>query len=504
VEGAVGQRDADARTAGHSVGRLFGASLTASVLDRTLALVLLAVIAGAYGASSDSDTYFLALVVPLAIGGALTEGVYAALLPHFTSRASHAPITGAVWFSALAALALLVVYVGAVLLAWPDQIGVWLLLAAVVPAMAIAGACSAALVARKRYAVAAARVPIGTALTLAVVCAALPFTRSLLVFGAAMPIGYFGALLFLLVFARRKADARSAQVTALNPVALAGASASVFLATLVGGPLVVVVERAMAAGLPTGSVALLTFARNLALLSLVITTSLASGMFPVATIRRSASDHDALCRLLVSTFRLGMLVCLSVCAFTVICRNEIIDVALRHGELTSADAAAVAQLLVLFAGAVIGLTLAAVAVRGFYALGRYRLVAQVSALSLALYVVAAFLLRAWLGRDGLALAFLVSSLAAGGAAAVLLARTLDIPLKGTAMEVVVRPAAIASVFAAAVYAGLHAAPFDASSDLASLGRVACAAVLGLIVLSALIALLRNDEYRLVKRALGRG
>src|SRR5262245_18656495 len=121
----VGELALNARPDGHSVGRLFGASLTASVLDRTLALVLLAVIAGAYGASGDSDTYFLALVIPLAVGGALTEAVYAALLPHFTSREARASVKGAAWFSALTAFALTAVYVGGVLVAWPDQIGVW-------------------------------------------------------------------------------------------------------------------------------------------------------------------------------------------------------------------------------------------------------------------------------------------------------------------------------------------------------------------------------------------
>src|SRR3954465_15156365 len=62
----------------HSVGRLSVLALAASALDRVFGILLLAVIAGVFGATHESDSYFLALVIPTTLGAALSEALYAA------------------------------------------------------------------------------------------------------------------------------------------------------------------------------------------------------------------------------------------------------------------------------------------------------------------------------------------------------------------------------------------------------------------------------------------
>src|SRR5207245_9206906 len=125
------------------------------------------------------------------------------------------------------------------------------------------------LVSRRRYLAAVARVPLATAMALAITCFTLPFARSPLVLAVAMAVGYSSALGFLLFIARRDSEGHS-RVGHLPRLAVARASGSVFLAVLIGGPLVVVVERAFASGLPAGSITLLTYARNLVLLPVLI------------------------------------------------------------------------------------------------------------------------------------------------------------------------------------------------------------------------------------------
>jgi peptidoglycan biosynthesis protein MviN/MurJ (putative lipid II flippase) len=338
---------------------------------------------------------------------------------------------------------------------------------------------------------------------LCVIAAVLPFERTPVVLGAAIASGYVGALLVVLVLARGSEVPSNRVDEGVSLGAVARATASVFLATLVGGPLVVVVERAVAAGLAAGSIALLTFARNLALVPLMISQALANGIFPVATVRRGLDEHASVGRLLVSGFRVGVLVSLSASAFLVICRRDIVRIALQRGALTPSDANAVAQLLVTFSGAVVALAVSALAARALFALGRYRFVTQLSALSLALYVVLAVALGSAYGRQGLAIAFLLSAFAGGTVAAAVLLRAANVAWRVFLTESLLAPLGFACVFAAGAYAGLRLSPLGSDTLASSIGRIVPAAASGLALLAAAVLLVRGSEYRLAVRIVSR-
>jgi putative peptidoglycan lipid II flippase len=494
----------DAASVNHSVGRLSALSFAASASDRVLGVALIALVAAVYGATSESDTYFLALVVPVAVGGALAEALYTALLPRFTSTVQGRPsLSHVVRLSASISLALMTAFVVVVVAAWPAQLGVWLILASVIPSLAVAGACAAVLVARRRYVAAVARLPIATGLALVVTSFVLPFEKSPIVLATGMAAGYLGALCVLLVAARRHLPPGSGGTGSLPRAAIARASSSVFIAVLIGGPLVVIVERALAAGLPAGSIALLTYARNLALVPLMISNALASGMFPAATVRHESADPVALRRLVVSTFRVALLASLCIGALIVIARRDLVRVALERGAFTPADARDVAELVLLFAGAIVGLTLSTVAARGLFALGRYRLVAVLSSLSIALYVILAVVLRAEYGREGLAVAFLISALAGGTVAASYAVRELDIPLRRFGYEGILTPVMLAATFATGAYLGTRLIPVEDPSLGLSVARLVVSAAAGLLALGCALRLVRNDDYRLAMRTIDR-
>ena len=150
--------------------------------------------------------------------------------------------------------------------------------------------------------------------------------------------------------------------------------------------------------------------------------------------------------LVVTTFRVAVIVSLCTGALIAICRHDLVRLALERGGLTPDDAATVAALVLIFAGSIVGLTLMTVATRGLFAIGRYRLVAALSALSLGLYVVRAIVLRGGYGREGLAGAFLISALAGGAAAAISLVHELDVPLRRFGFDVILMPLLLASLF----------------------------------------------------------
>jgi peptidoglycan biosynthesis protein MviN/MurJ (putative lipid II flippase) len=177
-------------------------------------------------------------------------------------------------------------------------------------------------------------------------------------------------------------------------------------------------------------------------------------------------------------------------------------VALARGAFTAHDARTVATLVVVFAGSIVGLTLTIVATRGLFVLGRYRLVAILSFLSLGLYVLLAVILRGGYGREGLAVAFLVSALAGGAAAAALLVHQLDIPLVRFVTDAIVAPSLLACTFAAGAYAGAHLLSPDGSL-LVSACRLVISASAGLLVFAGTILLLRKEDYRLAVRTLDR-
>src|SRR5262249_53915304 len=140
---------------------------------------------------------------------------------------------------------------------------------------------------------------------------------------------------------------------------LFSSSAAIFSSTLLGGQLVIVVERFLASGLVAGAVALLAYARGIALLPVMFAQAVGSAMFPAAAERSKEPERESLVRLAVNGMRLSALGGLVSTAYVVICRQELVQVAFERHAFTASDAATTATLVAILAGALTGASLTA-------------------------------------------------------------------------------------------------------------------------------------------------
>lgn len=494
-------------TATHSVGRLAILSFLAVALDRALAFLLVVVIAALFGASHQSDLYFLALVVPTAAGGALSDSFYTVHMPIFTrSNGARSMLDASVRRAAAFAGGLTVFYIVVLLIMKPRALPVWLISAPILLTMSLSGVYAAFFVARRRYALAVVRVPLATSMALGLVFLFIPLWRSAGALAASMSTANL-AVLALLVFRSLRVDADLKpplqKILPDSPRRMIGSTASVFAATIVGGPLVVIAERALASSLAVGAVALLVFGRNLATVPALISNALASGIFPSAAVHHGDSDQKAFARLMLASLRVGTLVALVSLAFLVICRTEIVKVSLQHGALHEDQARSIVRLLVLFSWSLIGTSLLILVARALFAMERYRLVAILSGGSLLLYVATAAVLRWQFGIDGLAAAFSISLVTTGIAAAVLLAFLLQLSPTHAVREWVVLPLLLALVFAVGVYGGRAIVVASSPSVWQALEVLFVALLSGTAVLAAAVFLLRTKEYHAVQSFLRR-
>jgi peptidoglycan biosynthesis protein MviN/MurJ (putative lipid II flippase) len=159
--------------------------------------------------------------------------------------------------------------------------------------------------------------------------------------------------------------------------------------------------------------------------------------------------------------------------------------------------------MLIFVGSLVGLALTNVATRGLFAIGRYRLVAALSAVAFGLYVLLAAVLRGGYGREGLAMAFLISALCGGAAAVVFLVREFSVPLQRFATDSMLKPALLACVFAGGAFIGAKLLPLDDSSLLLALSRLVISAACGVVALGGAILLFRTEDYHLAVRTVSR-
>jgi len=444
--------------------------------------------------------------VPLTLGVALSESFYTVLLRGYSRYGAGADAILAAPERAfiLVAAASCAVYVLAVLAVSPTDRGVWLAFAPVLLTMALGGLYAAFLTASRRYAAAVMRVPAASLLALVTIVALLPRWSSTTAFAIGISTGHAVTLLVLVLLCRRLRRHRADSDERIAATALLVPAASVLLASLVSGQPVPVVERFLAHGLADGSVTWLVAARGLALLPAVIAQALGNGIFPAATEHAHALGRDALARLGLLGLRLGMLTALVSAALVVICRRELIQVALVRGDFTAADARKTAPLAAILAISLIGMTAATIAGKALFAIGRQRIVAAVTGGGLVLYVALAVLLRELFAARGLAVAFAVSSLVAGGILAGYLVRALQLPAKRVAIEALGAPLLLAGAFAAGALAGWLLVAVESPGFGSAAATLAASALAGTGALAVAIVLARGTEYRFARRTLGRG
>jgi putative peptidoglycan lipid II flippase len=485
--------------AAHPVARFSALSLLALVVDRTLGLGLLVLVAALFGASEDADAYLLAYIVPTTLGIAVAEGLYTALLPRFEVHGRRI-IAKAIGLTILVAGVVGLSYGGIVLLVPLSEDRVWLALAPIAVTMPIAGTFAALLVSERRYLLAAMRMPLASALAL-VGGLAVAHRQSVIALALAVALGHVTASAVFAVAVAHRTDPRpAAQPLALRSVL--GPVASVFATTLIGGQIVVLLERALAAGLSAGSVSLISYARSFALIPILLPQALAAGLFPAAAERHVALDYHGLRRLAIRTMRIGLVAAFAAGALIIVARRELVRLVLERGELDAAEAITTARLIAILSVSLVGLAASTVAVRMLFALDSSSTVAAITSAGIALYGVVAVVLRQFEGIDGLAAAYSGVSVLTGFALAGVLARALNIPASSVLRDWVVAPLVLATAFGAGAVIGAAGAP-DGETALNAAGAVVLAAAGGTFALGLVALLMRGAELELLRSRFGR-
>jgi putative peptidoglycan lipid II flippase len=498
----VGERGDGGR---HSVGRLSLLSFASVVSDRLSAFLLVAVIAAVFGAGHQSDLYFLALVIPTAVGGALSDAFYTVHLPVFSRAGAESLRLGtAIRRATLLAGTLTLAYVAALVAVSPKGLYVWLIPSSVLLTMSLSGVYAAYFVAHRRYALAVFRVPLATSSALALVFVFIPFWRSAGALAGSIAAANLAVLVLLFFRGPRHRTADRTDTGSVQSYRrLLGSTASAFVAVAIGGPLVIVVERALASTLATGAVSLLTFSRNVATIPVLVPSALASGVFPAAAAYHADAQRRSLARLMLASVRVGALFGLASVAFLIIGRVELVRVALERGALHQAQARTITHLVLILSWSLIGASVLVVVSRGLFAMERYRLVAALSAGSLILYVGMAAILRWQLGIDGLAAAFTIALVATGLASCVVLFKVLELSLREVLLNWVALPLLLATAFTAGAYAG-HLVVADSSPSVGqAIMTLVVSLLAGVVTLAATVSLLRTREYVAIQNALSR-
>jgi putative peptidoglycan lipid II flippase len=394
-----------------------------------------------------------------------------------------------------------VLYIAILVAVSPDRLSVWLAFSPIVAATGLNGVYAAVLTAERRYALAILRVPLGTAIALAVAAVMLPFWESPTALAIAVTTGQVATLALLAL--RASGAPKGDGTESISVSELFGSAAAIFASTLLAGQLVIVVERFLAAGLVTGAVALLAYARGIALLPVMFAQAVGNGVFPAAAERFKALKRDSLVGLAVTAMRLTVLAGLVSTAYVVICRRELVQIAFERRAFTAQDAATTATLVAILAAAITGASLSATAARTLFALRRRRDVLVISIGALVLYVVAAVVLREAFGLDGLAAAFSVAATAGGLVLAVVLVARLGIDAGRILREWVLAPAALTAAFTAGALAVWL--PFGGTHP--SFGTALATAVAvglgGLALLGVAIRLAGGVELTLLRRVVAR-
>jgi len=393
-------------------------------------------------------------------------------------------------------------YVGILLAVSPGRLSVWLAFSPLVAATGLNGVYAAFLTAERRYPLAILRVPVGTGLALAVAAVILPFWESPTALAIAVSAGQLATLAFLAVRARG-APAGDGRET-ISATSLFASAAAVFAATLLGGQLVIVVERFLATGLVTGAVALLAFARGIALLPVMFAQAVGSGVFPAAAERFKELERTSLADLAVSAMRLSVLAGLVSTAYVVVCRRELVQVAFQRHAFGVGDAGRTATLVAILAAALTGASLTANGARTLFALGRRGEVLAISLGALALYIAAAVVLREVYGLNGLATAFSVASTAGGLVIAAVLVRRLGIGAGRAVREWIVAPVVLAAAFAVGTLAVWLPFGGQHRSFGAALATAVAAGLAGVATLLAAVFATKGLESTLLRRAIARG
>jgi putative peptidoglycan lipid II flippase len=496
-EAAGGEAATDEARSGGFIGI---ANLACRGFDRLFAFTQIVIIAYAFGASNGADVFFLASIVPMTIGVVVGEALSRSLLTMLVSTERAAPpkelaAAGAVISVAIVS-SMIALYLAIALpfVAWlhPDgssALGPWIAFAPLGIALALSGYLGGVLVWQHRYVGAALRFPLGGGAALALLAMAIRFTDGVNTVAVGVSLGYVLALipLYAMVATRLGNDwvfhaTHRGFKAAWSGRRRVGAGVG---AGLIGGQLIVLLERLLAAPLGAGAVASLAYARGVAGAPALATEALAAGAYPGFVRAHSAGDRSFLRQSFLVWFRIALLVGVAFAGFFFLFGHDVIAVLFERGRFGNTEVAHTGGLLVAFALSTLAGGMAALFVTTLYGLDRFTGILYRELGVFVAYLVLAPSLRLAYGTVGLAWAFSIAQAAGAVLAGALVVRHLGLGVRGLVRDGLLPLALpittlVAGLFAVR-FAADHAHWSAAAREDVRVGA-AVAVLLGLLVL----------------------
>ncbi|MER5516020.1 lipid II flippase MurJ [Streptomyces sp. NPDC002763] len=365
-----------------------------SVVGSLLGLIRDQSLARLFGAGQDTDAFLVAWTIPEFAATLLIEdGLAFALIPAFSlalaRRAQGAPgdPVRALVAGTLPRLALAFAAVGALLIGGAPQLVEVLapglddpglavdctrLTATCVLTFGLAGYCSAALRAHRRFLAPAA---IYVAYNAGIITAMFAFGGAWGVRSAAFGVAAGGLLMVavqlpsLLGQLRRKVKAAVG-----DPVAEAEPLNVVLMATVLLFALCrqsqVLIERFLASHLHSGAISHLNYAQKVAQIPMTMSMMLCTVTFPVVARALAEGDTERARRRVERDLSVAASVVLLGTAVVVACAPQLVHLLFQRGAFTAADTAATAGVMRVYALGLLGQTMVGVLVRSYFSAGR--------------------------------------------------------------------------------------------------------------------------------------
>lgn len=366
-----------------------------SVAGSLLGLVRDQALARLFGAGSDTDAFLVAWTVPEFAATLLIEdGLAFALIPAFSMalarRSQGAPgdPVRALVAGTLPRLSLAFVAIGALLVGIAPQlvgvlapglpdpalaVGCTRLTATCVVSFGLAGYCSAALRAHRRFVAPAA---IYVAYNVGIITGMFALGGRWGVRSAAAGVAVGGLLMVvvqlpsLLRQLRKRSAAREAAGEEPRPLDTALLTTVLLFALCRQSQ--VLIERFLASNLPAGAISHLNYAQKVAQMPMILSVMVCTVTFPVVARALAEGDTERARTRVERDLSLAACIVLLGTAAVVACAPQIIEILFQRGAFTARDTAATAGVMRVYALGLLGQTLTGVLVRSYFSGGRGR------------------------------------------------------------------------------------------------------------------------------------
>ncbi|MEG3628719.1 lipid II flippase MurJ [Streptomyces poriticola] len=396
--GDAGRKDGAARPGRGFLARATALTAALSVAGSVLGLARDQALARLFGAGSETDAFLVAWTVPEFAATLLIEdGLAFALIPMFSlalarrARGSAGdPVRSLVAATlprlllAFAAVAALVVagagpLVRALAPGLPDHalaVDCTRITATCVVSFGLAGYCSAALRAHRRFLAPAA---IYVAYNTGIVATMFVLGSRLGVRAAAVGVAVGGCLMVAAQLPSLLGRLRGRRESAAQlPAADDGASARPLALALFTTVLLfalcrqsqVLIERFLASGLPAGAISHLNYAQKVAQIPMTLSLMLCTVTFPVVARALAEGDTGRARERVERDVALAAGLVLLGAATVIACAPQIIALLFQRGAFTAADTAATAAVMRVYALGLLGQTVVGALARSYFSAGR--------------------------------------------------------------------------------------------------------------------------------------